>query len=155
MKNTEAAFHWIIDILERRRIVYKITGGFAARVHGVDRELADIDIDVANESILKIVDDVKPYVIFGPGRYKDDSWDIELMTLKFEGQEIDISGTEAKIFNQETKRWGPQIGNLQSIEVKKVFGRKIPIESKSSLIAYKSKLTREVDLEDIKQLTEP
>ncbi len=152
MKNTEAAFHWIVDILESRGIKYKISGGFAARVYEVNRELADIDIEVADADILKIVDDVKPFIIFGPNRYQDDNWGLELMTLKYEDQEIDIAGAEAKIFNQEAKQWEPCSGNMQSIEMKEVFGKKVPIESKESLIAYKSKLAREVDLEDVRQL---
>lgn len=152
MKNTEAAFHWIIDILERHKITYKISGGFAARVYGVNRELADIDIDVANADILKIADDVKPYILFGPTQYKDENWNLKLMTLKYEGQEIDIAGTEAKVFNQETKQWEPCSSNLQSIEIKEVFGKNVSIESRDSLIAYKTKLGRKVDLEDIRQL---
>jgi hypothetical protein len=152
MKNTETAFNWIIDILERHGITYKISGGFAARVYGVNRELADIDIEVADADILKIVDDVRPYIIFGPARYKDDNWNLELMTLKYEDQEIDVAGTGAKIFNHKTKQWEPCSGNLESIEMKEVFGRKVPIELLNSLIAYKTKLAREVDLEDVRQL---
>ena len=153
MKNTEAAFHWVIDILERRGITYKIFGGFAARVYGVNRELADIDIEIADADILKIIDDVKSYIVFGPARYRDENWDLELMTLEFEGQEIDIAGTEARIFNQETKQWELCSADLQTIEMKVVFGRRVPVESRESLIAYKSKLAREVDLEDIRQLS--
>lgn len=153
MKNTEAAFNWIIDILERHRITYKISGGFAARVHGVNRELADIDIEVADADISKIVNDVKLYIVYGPTRYHDDNWDLELITLKYEGQEIDIAGAEAKIFNHETKQWEPRSGNFESVEVKEVFGRKVPIESRDSLMDYKTKLAREVDLEDVKQLS--
>ena len=66
MKNTEKAFHWITDILEKYNISYKISGGFAARLYGADRELADIDIEVADADILKISGDVTPYIIFGP-----------------------------------------------------------------------------------------
>lgn len=32
MRDTKAAFHWIIDIIERHKITYKISGGFAAQV---------------------------------------------------------------------------------------------------------------------------
>ncbi len=56
-KNTEAAFHWIIDILESHSIKYCISGGFAARVYGVERELADIDIVLNDSDISKIVDE--------------------------------------------------------------------------------------------------
>lgn len=63
MKNTEKAFLWIINILEEKRIIYKISGGFAARVYGVNRELADIDIEIKDADISKIVENVKPYII--------------------------------------------------------------------------------------------
>jgi len=152
MKNTEAAFHWIIDILERRGIIYKISGGLAARAYGSKRELADIDIEVADTDIVKIIDDVKPFIIFGPGRYQDENWDLELMTLEYEDQEIDIAGAGAKIFNQETKQWESLASDLENTMMEKIFDRIVPIETKESLLAYKARLKREVDLEDIKQL---
>lgn len=153
MKNTESAFHWIIGILEQNNIAYKISGGLAARIYGSDRELADIDIEIADNDISKIVEDVRPYIIFGPARYKDSNWDLELITIKYEGQEIDIAGAEAKIFNQKTKEWEPCIDGLGRTEIKEVFGIKVPVESKDSLISYKTKLGREVDLEDVRQLS--
>lgn len=152
MKNTEAAFNWIIDILESLGIKYKISGGLAARTYGVNRELADIDIEVDDTEIIKIFDYVKPFVVFGPARYKDENWDLELMTIKYEDQEIDIAGGEAKIFNKQTKEWELCSSRHKNIEIKEVFGRKVPLESKESLIIYKTKLARKVDLEDIRQL---
>lgn len=152
MKDIEQAFHWIINILERHNIVYKISGGLAARVHGVNRELADIDIDVANRDIPKIVEDVKAHIIFGPDQYADAHWDLELMTLKYADQEIDIAGNEARIFNRGIRQWEDYASNLETVEIKQVFGREVPIESLVTLIGYKSKLARDVDLEDIRQL---
>ena len=152
MKNTEKAFLWVTDILEKKGIVYKISGGLAARTYGVNRELADIDIEIADKDIDMIVGDVKPYVIFGPARFIDADWDLELMTLSYAGQEIDIAGSDAKIFNKITGQWENCSGDSKSIELKEIFGKKVPVESRESLIVYKSKLSREVDLEDIKQL---
>ena len=115
IKNTENAFHWILDLLERQNVAYKIVGGFAARVHGVDRELADIDIEVDDEEVARIASRVKPYIIFGPGRYRDENWDLELATLVYEGQEIDICGAGAKIFNQGTKQWEQFSARMRAI----------------------------------------
>ena len=154
MKNTEKAFHWIIELLEQRNIEYKISGGLAARLHGARRELADIDIEVSDADVRNIAEDVKSYIIFGPARYIDENWNLELMTLNYEGQEIDIAGTGAKIFNHKQKRWENCPGDVQTIEIKEAFGRKVPVESLDSLIAYKSILGRDVDLEDIRQLQE-
>lgn len=152
MKNTDKAFHWIVDILEQRQIAYKISGGLAARVYGAQRELADIDIELADADVAKMAEEVKPFIIFGPTRYKDENWDLELMTLEYEGQEIDIAGIEAKIFDQRTKSWVTCPGDLTTIEMREAFGRQVPVESLQSLISYKSMLGREVDLEDIRQL---
>ncbi len=152
MRNTEGAFHWIIKILELHGIAYKISGGFAARVYGATRELADIDIEVAEGDIPKIAEEVKPYIIFGPARYQDENWDLELLTLNYEGQEIDIASASGKIFNQQTKQWELGSTDLEDFEIKEVFGASVRMESLDSLIKYKSKLAREVDLEDIRQL---
>ncbi len=154
MKNTEKAFLWITDILEKFGIKYKISGGFVARVYGVNRELVDIDIEVKDEDIRIIREQVKPYIMYGHKRYLDENWDLELMTLNYEGQEIDIAGTNAKIFNKQTEKWEDNSSSLDSVEMKEVFGKKVPIESLQSLIAYKSNLRREVDLEDVRQLQE-
>ncbi len=152
MKNTQAAFHWIIDILERHKITYKISGGLAARVYGATRALADIDIEIDDADILKLVEDVQAFIIFGPARYKDENWELELMTLKYEGQEIDIAGANAKIFNQQTQSWENCSSDLSTVEMKEVFGRIVPVESEDSLLAYKTKIGRVVDIEDVHQL---
>ena len=133
-------------------IPYKISGGFAARVHGVNRELADIDIEVNDNDIALISDEVRQYIVYGPDRYKDNNWDLNLMTLQYEGQEIDIAGIEAKIFNKEKEIWEKTGSDLDDYELIEVYGKKVPIEKLDALIAYKTKLSREVDIEDIKQL---
>lgn len=152
MKNTEKAFHWIISILEKHNIKYKISGGFAARIYGVNRELADIDIEVPNSYIKTIHSDVAPYVIFGPDRYKDNDWDLELMTLVYEDQEIDIAGINAKIFNKQNNEWENSSGDLDTVTMKEIFGKVVPVETLDSLIKYKTKIGREVDIEDVRQL---
>ncbi len=153
MRNTKKAFLWITDILEKHNISYKIWGGFAGRVYGVTRELADIDIEIPETDIPKILVDVKDYVIYGPERYTDANWDLELMTLRYEGQDIDISGVEAKIFNQTSGQWERCNDNLTKPNILEVYGKKVPIENIDTLIAYKTKLARDVDLEDVRQLS--
>ncbi len=154
MKDTKKAFLWIIDILEENKIVYKISGGFVARIYGVNRELADIDIEVSEKDIPTIARETKPYIKFGPERYKDENWDLELLTLEYEGQEIDIACAEANIFNQEKKEWEKTISNLRDADMTEVYGKVVPIEKMDTLINYKIKLGREVDIEDVKQLSE-
>lgn len=152
MKETEKAFLWIINLLEQKGIGYRISGGFAAQVYGVKRELADIDIQIKDEDIPLIKENVKPYIIFGPARYQDENWDLNLMTLEYLGQEIDIASTNALFFNQNTKLWQKWVTGLDDFETREVYDKKVPIEPFQSLIAYKTNLAREVDLEDVRQL---
>lgn len=154
MRDTKKAFLWITDILDRNKIVYKISGGFVARIYGVNRELADIDIEVSEKDIPTIAREAKPYIKFGPERYQDENWDLELLTLEYEGQEIDIACSEANIFNQENKQWEKTISDLQDVNMTEVYGKTVPIEKMDTLINYKIKLGREVDIEDVKQLSE-
>lgn len=152
-KNTEKAFLWITGLLEEHSIQYKISGGFAARIYGVQRDLADIDIEISKQDILKISELAKDNIIYGPSRFKDDHWDLELMTLCYDGQDIDISENEAKIFNKQSGAWEVIHSDLAKFELLEIYNKKVPIEEKNSLINYKNKLSREVDLEDIRQLS--
>jgi len=44
-RNTKKAFLWIYSLVEEKNIPFRASGGFAAKLYGADRALADIDID--------------------------------------------------------------------------------------------------------------
>lgn len=152
-RNTEKAFHWIVGLLKKHNIPFQISGGFAARVYGVNRELADIDIGIPDDRFEDILEEVKTYLIYGPEHYLDDEWDLKLMTLRYEGQKIDIAGRDnIKIFDKQQNEWVPAHRDLTISEDMEVYGVIVPVIPKEALIAYKKKIGREVDIEDIKQL---
>lgn len=152
-RDTEKAFHWIIGLLEKNHIPFQISGGFAARVYGVIRELADIDIGIPDADFDSIISDVTPYLVHGPEHYVDEEWDLKLMTLCYEGQTIDIAGRDTiKIFDKGNKKWVPAHRDLTISESKEVYGRMVPLIPKDRLIAYKKKINRDVDKEDVRQL---
>src|SRR5688572_2596281 len=106
MKNTKKALIWIIDILKKYQIPFQITGGLAAMAYGATRPLEDIDIDIPDDQFDRIISDVQPYITYGPSRFKNDKWDLMLMTLNYEGQEIDLSGADSvSVFDEKTKKW--------------------------------------------------
>ncbi len=154
MKNTKEAFYWIVDILRMKNIPFHIAGGLAAKVYGAKRKLADIDIDVPDEMFERISSNVKDYIIYGPKQYKDDSWDLLLMTLNYKGQEIDIAGAyKAKLFNREKGEWELAKTDFSKDEQHTIFGFMVSVINKKELIEYKSKLKREVDIQDISEIT--
>ena len=154
MKNTKAAFGWITDILYKHKIPFQIAGGFAAQLYGATRELADIDIDVPENRFLELIPEVKDYIVFGPSQFKDKNWDLFLMTLCYQGQNIDIGGAyEVRIFNQNKNKWQKLRADLIKTNTVEVYGIEVPVIKKDKLIKYKKMLARDVDKIDIKQIS--
>lgn len=153
LQNAETAFKWIIQILKKLHIPYQIAGGLAARAYGASRPLADIDIDIPEEYFASLSPKVRAHIVFGPDHYKDDFWDIYLLTLNYKGQAIDLCGIhKTKIFNKKLGKWQKITTDFSKNEKKKVLDLLVPVISRKELIAYKTVLNREVDQIDVKQI---
>lgn len=153
MKNSAAAFQWMVGILRRQEIPFLVTGGLAAKVYGSPRELADIDFDVPEERIPDVQALVEEYVIYGPELYRDNSWKLQLMTLDYEGQLIDINGAfQAQLYDRTIQQWRPCIANFDNAEHHTVFDLEVPLTSRQDLIRYKQAIARDVDLEDLRHI---
>lgn len=152
-KNTEEAFKWIINILMQNNILFQISGGFAAKLYGSERELFDIDIDMKGSDFYRILPFVKDYIVFGPERYRDESFDIKLLTLEYHGQKIDLSSDEnAKIYNSITKQWQDCKTNYADCEQYEIFDLVVPVIRRQELIEYKKMIGRLIDMEDIEAI---
>lgn len=154
IRDTEDAFKWIINILQKHKIPFQIKGGFAARLYGVKRELADIDISIPENRFDELIPDIKEFIIYGPEQYLDEEWDIKLITLKYKGQEIDIAGAfEKKNFDKANKKWIATPCNFSNSVFMDVYGVKVPVMAKEDLVAYKKLIQREVDIIDVEALS--
>ena len=152
-RNTRQAFHWIINILRKLKIPFQICGGLDARVFGSKRELADIDLIIDGRKLNLLIPEVRNYIKFGPKHYKDKSWDLTLMTLEYQGQDIDISPKRVKIFDKIKNKWIVDTENFTNSVKKKIYGLVVPVDNKRNLIAEKKKLMRRVDVVDIKAIS--
>lgn len=153
MEKTEVALRWIVEILERHRVPYQIGGGFAAHVYGSRREIADIDISIPEEKFNVLLSDIQEYLTYGPAQYVDPEWDLLLMTLSYQGQEIDFAGSNnKKFFDQIKQDWVSFPTDFNSSVYKDVYGIKVPLMAKSKLIEYKKALGRDVDVFDVQAL---
>jgi hypothetical protein len=152
-RDANTAFHWIITILNKLNIPFQISGGLAAIAYGATRPLEDIDIDIPEEKFSLLDEEVKDFIIYGPECFKDESWDLLLMTLNYHQQLIDFSGAfHTKIFNKDLKVWQAIPANFSTAEIKNIFGLDVPVIAKDELLSYKKALARPVDLMDIEQL---
>lgn len=80
-EKTINALRWIVEILNKNKINYQISGGFAGKIFGSKRELHDIDIDISKKDFRKILPEISSYITYGPDHYVDGKWDLELITL--------------------------------------------------------------------------
>jgi hypothetical protein len=149
--NLEPALKWIISILRKHNIPFQITGGLAAHIYGATRPINDIDIDVPDDKMDLLIPDIQKYITFGPAKYKDAKWDLKLITLNYNGQEIDIGGKSGeKILNDETKKWVHFSEKFKTTQRHTIFGIQIPVITPKDLIEYKKLLTgnhQKIDIE--------
>lgn len=143
-----AALDWIADLLERRGVPYRISGGLAARAYGADRPLADIDIDVPDAALTDLLPELAPFVTFGPARYQDDRWDLLLCTLDHHGQAIDLCGGDTCRI-RDGAGWRDDPFRPAEVVTREVLGRACPVVPLDALRAYKILLGRPVDRADI------
>jgi len=152
-QKTKKALLWIVSLLKEKNIPFRLSGGFAAQLYGSSRPLNDIDIEVPDAALDPLEPLVKKYIIWGPERWKDEVFDLLLMTLNYEGQEIDLSGVDTeKVYNKIKNQWENFSIPMNQFTLHRVEGLEIPVIKKEHLLAYKSKIQREVDLQDIQAI---
>ena len=97
-----------------------------------------------------IVVDVEKYITFGPGRFKDEKWDLAIIVLNYKGQILDISGAyTTKIYDEKKKKWKRYSSKFETAQIKNVYGMKVPVMDPGDLIAYKKLLNGEHQKADI------
>ncbi len=147
------ALRWISGVLEAASIPYQVVGGLAARAYGATRPLADIDLYVPSGRLEEVAPSVEAHVTFGPGRVVSDEWDLTFMALEYEGQVVELGGADSIwIYDQQAHEWAEQPVDFSTSERREVCGVTVPVMPRAQLIAYKQRLARDVDLQDIDEM---
>jgi len=151
--NSKDALSWIVQILTDKNIPYQIVGGLAARLHGVKRQLADIDFDIPIEFAADLERHLLPYVSKPLKRYIEEPWDIEYFQIIYSGQKVEFGCVPGvKILNKRNGIWVDLITDFsKSVEVH-FEGKKLQVIPVNDLIHYKTILDREVDRIDVVEL---
>lgn len=144
------ALKWIVDILKKHSIQYQISGGFAAHLYSAQRPVNDIDIDFPEDKFDNIYDEIKEFITFGPAHYKDERWDLKLVTLNFHGQEIDIGGAyTTKIYDDTLNTWVSVPVDFSKAQTLNIQGMKVSVIDLHDLIEYKKLLSGTHQMNDI------
>ncbi len=152
---TCSALAWLLGLLKQEACSYQIVGGLAARAYGSKRPLVDIDLYVPGKHLENLSTLAISYLKHPPIRHKDDTWDLEYMSIMYENQKIEIAnGDNPKIFNRSSRSWQVQSINYELSNRCQIFGSDLLIMPMSELLEYKAMLGRDVDMEDIRDITE-
>jgi hypothetical protein len=154
-RDTVAAFRWIVSLLRRRGYPFAVVGGLAANVYGASRPLCDIDIDVPRRVFTDCRDEFAQFVTFGPAAFRDAEFDIELLSLRFAGQDIDLTAAETiRLYDKSRAAWVALPTDLSATEEHRILGLSVPVMRQDLLVAYKALIARETDLCDIAEMAQ-
>lgn len=147
-----------VEILDAQSIVYQLAGGTAARFYGSLRPIWDLDFEMQDEDLEKVAKSLvargaKMVRVLSP--YADEEWQLNLVTLEWRGQLIDLAGVNfARILDKETQRWENLPNDPKRARWRR-FGRElVRIIPREDLVRYKKMLGRPVDILDLEYLGE-
>lgn len=147
---------YLVQSLDIENIEFQVSGGLAAIAHGASRPLYDIDLEIHKDDVEKVRGMFKEFItedwnnnLEGP----EDQFDIWMMKLEIRGVPVDINQVEEVYLISKTGERTLQPSAMDT-EPKEFMGLILPVLRKEPLVAYKRTLGREVDLEDIKYLTD-
>lgn len=156
-EKTKRAVLWIVNILDKNNIPYRIGGGFAAHMYGALRQINDIDISLPGRFFDIIIPEVKKYITAGPKHYSNEKWDCDTLSLNYEGQEIDMTNIDTlRMSDKEKTEWfqtKDRYKNFPNI-VMKIDGVDVELMNPLDLVAYKKELDGEhqiIDIEAVEQ----
>ncbi len=154
------ALNKIIPILKKYDFEWLITGGFASHVHGVNRPITDIDIDIHTSKDSKefkdLLVELAPFITQPLEHFVDQNYDNYNFEVEISGQIIDICPSkEMKVYNKETGKYECFYSEkFPKPEIIEWNGLKLPLLPKELVIKNKEILVwqRESDLNDINGL---
>ncbi|MBY0110792.1 hypothetical protein K2Y00_02205 [Patescibacteria group bacterium] len=149
---TVEAVYWIVGILNKHQVPYRIGGGFAARIYGSNRAINDIDISLPGKYFDAILPDVQEYITAGPKHYKNEKWDCDTLSLNYHGQEIDMTDIDTlRMSNKEKSEWFQTKDRYRKYpnQIVEIEGVSVSLIDPRDLVAYKRELDGDHQLVDI------
>ena len=154
-QKTKKALQWIVEILNKHQVPYRIGGGFAAHVYGATRPVNDIDITFSGKYFPIIIPEISQYITYTFGHSRDEKWDCDGLTLEYEDQEIDMTDIDTlKMSNKEKTEWLQTKDNFRTYPnvVMDVDGIQVSLIDPRDLAAYKKHLDGEHQQVDIQAI---
>lgn len=151
------ALKWIVEILDRNNIPYRIGGGFAAHIYGSKRPTNDIDVSLSGKYFPVLLPELAGYITHECKHYSNTKWDCDGLTLNYEGQDIDITDVDTlRMSNKEKTDWYQTKDNFRKFDPipTEIEGITVSLMDPRDLVAYKEHLDGDhqvVDVEAVKE----
>ena len=153
MSDHGRALGWIVEQLRGLGVPFQAAGGLAARAYGARRPLEDLDFYVPTSRLADVGEALATRIVRPPGAHRDDWWDLTFMKLEYGGCEIELAGAEdARYFDRATGDWHPAGIDFSTSVERAVLGTLVPMMPFDQLVAYKRRLARDIDLQDIREM---
>lgn len=153
IERIRGALEWVISQLEEAGVPFQVAGGLAALAHGASRPLNDIDIYVPEGALERLRSELADHHSHGPHRYRDQQWDCYFMEVGYEGEEIELAEAPRTRYRKGPRdAWHQADIDFNNPVIREVFGVEIPVMPVDQLVAYKQKIGRPVDREDLDEL---
>ena len=147
------ALIWVNSLLAECCIPNQICGGLAAYGYGVKRDIHDIDMFVPAACYQQAVSLCREHMTKPSSRYVEQGWDVTYFQCVFGGVKVEVGNAEGvQIQCRTSTEWHPLTIDFECSNLTVVLGVEIPLMPVHQLIAYKTLLGREVDVQDIHDL---
>jgi hypothetical protein len=142
---------FIIPIFQKHDIDYHVTGGLAGNLYGSQWFLRDIDIEVAQKDMDKVVELFREYITIQPTILVDEEFELLMMTLTINDIDVEINQAEdVFVCHQGMKvKLDTDLSKAKIIIFENLEMRVQPL---IDIIKYKEILGREEDLIDLRKL---
>lgn len=143
----------VTTLLEENNIPFQITGGLAALAYGARRPLYDIDLEVHKADVPRVQKLFREYITEDYYHLQDENFDMYLLTMVIEGVPIDVGQAENNYYSKGGCEKVRLDSHIDKAVLMDIDGLKLPVQDKEELIAYKSLMPRQADLQDIAQIS--
>lgn len=149
------ALRWITGAFRAAGVACQLVGGCAARAYGATRPLHDIDFYVPGGQLQSVLPHVQAHLTFGPERYEGERWRLVYLKARYRGMLVEVADAETtSFFDQKAQNWAKAEVDFAASVSRSVCGVDVPVMPREQLIAYKRRLNRRVDRQDIREMRE-
>ena len=147
-----AVLRELIGLLARWNVPYVATGGLAGNLHGAHWPLHDVDFDVPRGALRRLAAHHADAVRFGPAPYADAEFELELLTLRFDDVDVDLTAAETVVLRPPAGPPRPWPTDLAVADWRRVGALAVRVLPLDRLVAYKRFIGRHADLRELDAL---